>query len=741
MLLKTRITIGALCAVGFVAAVLATSAKVRTDQLERLLEERAVTGTTALWSKAVANALDQMEANTVSVTRNSEAQQALKDVDRAKIKDSIQGSYNRLSSNNVISGLRMVGLDGELLFASSGETGGANASALVRQSLSEQKIFRGVERRSDGHLMATVAFPVLFRGKPAGVAVFEKNFEETIAAIKKVSAADVFIVGSNGAVEGATNRDLYDRLKPRLPSLGGHSLTTQVVGEQAYSVVVMPVNGVSGEALAHLVMAGDRSEGYRLERRTIALTLGLAGLGVLLSVGGVYFYLGFSFRPLRSAVSALNALSEGNLSVEVAEGSKDEIGEISAAIKIFKENAIEVRRLSHLQTVEARRNQRKVQSEMLALTTALDEEVNGAIRLVDKESSAMRDAAHAMEGAVQQVGRQSQSAAQAADSATGSVDSVAAAAEELSSSVKEISRQMASSVEIASTAVEEAAHVNEMVQGLSKAADRIGEVVKLITAIASQTNLLALNATIEAARAGDAGKGFAVVANEVKSLANQTARATEEIGDQVNGIQAATRDAVGMIETITQTIGRINEISTGIASAVEEQSAATQEIARSAHNASVGTRQVSDDVGSVSEMVVDTERRSSEVKTSAAHVRERVEQMRTAVDAIVHASTNDRANALHTVNVAVRVTREGTTRDCLLQDIAMAGSGVIDRPIEGGRGAEFDMAVPDLGTLRGLVVAMTDKATHVRFDLDDEMVKALEAFIEARSARSARRTA
>jgi uncharacterized protein YoxC len=202
------------------------------------------------------------------------------------------------------------------------------------------------------------------------------------------------------------------------------------------------------------------------------------------------------------------------------------------------------------------------------------------VQTVSNAAETLQRMAHSMSATAEEAARQSTAVAAASEQASGNVSTVAAAAEELSSSIAEIGRQVAESTKISNQAAEDANRTNAKVQALAAAAQKIGDVVKLINDIAGQTNLLALNATIEAARAGEAGKGFAVVASEVKSLATQTAKATEDIAAQVKAIQAATGDSVQAIEGITGTIGRINEIATTIASAVEEQGAATQEIAR-----------------------------------------------------------------------------------------------------------------------------------------------------------------
>ena len=353
---------------------------------------------------------------------------------------------------------------------------------------------------------------------------------------------------------------------------------------------------------------------------------------MLLTAAVVYSIVTGITRPITNMTSAMNILAEGNNEIEIYYvGQRDEIGEMAKSVQVFKENAIEKARLTAEQTVENEKREARAQ-HIDELCKKFDGNISGVVGAVSAASNEVELSAVSMSTTAEQTSQQSSVVASASEEATANVQTVASAAEELASSIAEIARQVDDSTRNAQNAVNEAEKTNDTVKSLSEAGQKIGDVVQLINDIASQTNLLALNATIEAARAGEAGKGFAVVASEVKSLANQTAKATDEIGNQIATLQGATGDAVGAIEDIGTMIGEISETSITIASAVEQQRAATGEISRNVQEAATGTQEVSSTISTVHEAAQNTGAAAGDMKSAAGELSQQSEELRNEVE-------------------------------------------------------------------------------------------------------------
>ncbi|MBV9560294.1 MAG: MCP four helix bundle domain-containing protein [Bradyrhizobium sp.] len=358
----------------------------------------------------------------------------------------------------------------------------------------------------------------------------------------------------------------------------------------------------------------DADDTYGSAFALLAVILGIA----VIAGAGVSLYLVRDVSGgIASIVKPMQALGNGDLSVEIPHrGEKTEIGAMADALQVFKDALIAKKAADEAAAADA---EAKIERgrRVDAITRDFETMIGEIVNTVSSASSQLESSAGALSSTAERSQGLATAVAAASEEATANVQSVASATEELTSSVNEISRQVQESARMASEAVGQARGTTERVSELSKAATRIGDVVELINTIAGQTNLLALNATIEAARAGEAGRGFAVVASEVKALAEQTAKATGEIGQQINSIQGATQDSVNAIREISGTIERLSEISSTIAAAVEEQGAATQEISRNVQQAAHGTQQVSSNITDVQRGATETGSASSQVLTAA----------------------------------------------------------------------------------------------------------------------------
>jgi methyl-accepting chemotaxis protein len=367
-------------------------------------------------------------------------------------------------------------------------------------------------------------------------------------------------------------------------------------------------------------------------RLGLALNAALLVFAVLLGALGLVVAARRIARPLAAIAEATLKVAGGDGATEIPfRDRQDEIGALAGALVVFKENALAKARIEEEQRAEDMRKEERRQTIEAAIedfAATMDSTLQALVAAADD----MRSTSGAMSSAAGEAGERTRAVAQASEEASANVQTVASASEELSTSVAEIARQVAHAAEISHEAVEAAQQTTGAVEGLAEAAQRIGEVVELINNIASQTNLLALNATIEAARAGEMGKGFAVVAHEVKSLATQTAKATGEIRQQIEAVQGATGAAVEAIRGIAGRIGEINEVSTTIASAVEEQGAATREITRNTQEAAHGTEQVFTNIAGVNERVAETGQAASMVLSAAEGLRDKADALRHDVD-------------------------------------------------------------------------------------------------------------
>jgi methyl-accepting chemotaxis protein len=535
-------------------------------------------------------------------------------------------------------------INGKFLQGKDGFTGTA-VQVPMRNELVE-KVYN-----NDGFVI-TLSAPVKnLEGKVIGVWVNFADFslvEDIIGKAREQlvakgwDKADLMLIDNEGTIlvdfdpqnftNGKLKRDFSDVGKKNLVKLGVKAAALAIEGKNGALQEFSPdsktdqvfgyfhSNGAYGyPGMGWSVVIGvDADEAYKAANG-IQQGMTLAGaiaLGIAILMG--FLIGGMAAKPLRRSTDIMLKLANGDLHVDIPETkSKDELGNITRTLQVFKDNGLKMEEMKAEQIVKDQKAKEQQHQAMQDLANGFEASVGQIISTVASASTELRANAESLTMISDETTKQSTAVAAATEEASVSVQTVAASAEELSSSINEISRQVNESTRVTSDAVKEVKSTDQTVVSLAESANQIGGVVKLIQDIAEQTNLLALNATIEAARAGEAGKGFAVVASEVKSLANQTAKATEEISGRISTMQGVTQSAVGAIRNIGTTIEKISQIIGSIASAVEEQSAATREIANNVAQASAGTAEVASSIGNVSQAATESRGASNDVLSAA----------------------------------------------------------------------------------------------------------------------------
>ena len=489
-----------------------------------------------------------------------------------------------------------------------------------------------------GHQAASQMNAALSAGSSDTLEAIEKEFKDTRASLK--SNLDLLPKNHENKVLGEAALKLLSFGEGKT---GVFKIRQKELDANDYGDVILEETGklnvglgISVQQLVDGVQKETDASTWQARKEISLATTVMLGLGVLTLVGSVLFvwlYVGRNIlRRIRGLQRSMQLLSDGDLETEIYQShQRDEIAAMANSLQIFREGMIEARSLTADQDqdrIAKAERATRMEQQIVAFETT----VRGALDSLQTAAGSMQTTAQSMSATADQSSALVSAVASAAEETSVNVQTVSSGTEELSSSISEISRQVVSSAEIARKAVEEAGATDATMQGLADNAARISVVVDLIQTIASQTNLLALNATIEAARAGEAGRGFAVVASEVKNLASQTAKATDEIRAQIASMQAVTTSAVGAIRNIGNIIGEINDVTTAIASAVEEQGAATREIARNIQHAAGGTSEVSSNIVGVSTASAEAGTAANEVLNASSALRREADVLRSEID-------------------------------------------------------------------------------------------------------------
>ncbi|MGQ0684448.1 methyl-accepting chemotaxis protein [Bradyrhizobium sp.] len=494
---------------------------------------------------------------------------------------------------------------------------------------------------ASGNLMASNLAAALSANSSDTLEAIEKDFKEGVQRAR--SNLEMLPKGAGGKTMGEAVAKLQalGEGKERIFRIRQKELDAADYGETILEET-RKLNvglGISVEQLVDGVRKETDTATAKAREEISLATIVMLALGVATLVGSVLFvwlYVGRSIlRRIRSLQNSMKVLSSGDLEAEIYRSSQhDEIAEMSDSLQVFRESMISARTLSAEQDKDRIAKAERA-SRMESRIAEFEAAVRDALGSLQSAANSMQSTAQGMSASADQSSALVSAVASAAEETSVNVQTVSAGTEQLSSSIAEIGRQVVTSAEIARKAVEEAGATDATMQGLADNAARISVVVDLIQTIASQTNLLALNATIEAARAGEAGRGFAVVASEVKNLASQTAKATDEIRQQIGGMQNVTTTAVTAIRNISATIGEINDVTTAIAAAVEQQGAATREIARNIQHAAGGTSEVSSNIVGVSNASNEAGTAAGEVLSASDALRREADVLQSEIDAFL----------------------------------------------------------------------------------------------------------
>lgn len=574
MMLRSKILLFAAGAVAITAALGVGERIVAQQAANERYGQALVTGGENVWAEVLNASYVKMSIAAKDLTRNRNLIKALYKEKPADVADAIQSIYNRLSTGGIISHIRIANLDGKLVYSSGSST---SDTPVIRAAIDSQEVVTATVVSEAGDVSLRYGFPLYRRGKIIGASSFSLDASGPVQKLGTALSMNSYLTSDNGTVliSSADSPAFSDLSWSPDGSLSGW--TENKSEGTVYSTIHFPVIGFGNDRRAYIVAAQDVTEMATEQQTRTFVLIGVAVLGILIVMGCLLRCLITSLRPLSTAVDLMRRLSEGDTDIEVNINSNDEIGTIGVAIEDFRQRAV---RNKELEKISEEKRQQEVDraTQIEEMTIKFDKSVMSSLENIVGVGGQLSDIAGGLSSVSLEANERVVDAAKALDENSSSMAQIAGATTELTASLGDVSEQVRIAANASKTSFEIANETNQTMEQLSKAAEDVGEVVGLINEIAEQTNLLALNATIEAARAGDAGKGFAVVASEVKTLANQTAGATERITGQISDIQDRTKNAGKLIKDISNNIAEMQGLTTEIANVVVDQENTTSEI-------------------------------------------------------------------------------------------------------------------------------------------------------------------
>ena len=503
---------------------------------EERFSEEAIRGKSVLWEKVVQVQLAQMNAATSSMTRASDVLKALAKNDYPVLKEAALPTFNRLTANNVISRLQIADKSGSIVFSAPHQFSGSTSKSLVNKSLTEKKVFTGIERDDDGVVHAEVVFPLYFRGKLVGAAVYMISMEHVLNNFKEADGSEIHLFTDNGKMEFSTNNEHFSQIQHELTYSQLNLQFKHENGGRLMSHVQLPLLDVSGNLIANTLSATDYTESFTKQDNVylggVIAGLLVFGAGILL----ILWFIQYSFKPMSRCLSIIENISGGKLTDDIEITSSDEFGRILSGLKEM---------------------QIKLKSMIIDINSATQQLESSAEHL-EQVTSETGTRVATQSRITQQLVENIDQLMMASTNVTESSTEASSETQKADSEVRNGRSIITDGVKTIQNISDEVNRAESVVQNVQSGTERIGTVLDVIKGIAEQTNLLALNAAIEAARAGEQGRGFAVVADEVRTLASRTQESTQEIETMIDNLQVGARDAVAKMGS------SINMVSKGV---------------------------------------------------------------------------------------------------------------------------------------------------------------------------------